>query len=106
MAFPLSLSAAISTVVLGTHHGARIYGSIVSTFVAVKGNWLKMFSKMDRWFVRAVLVRSALCIHLWMGCLGDRDWRQVVDSNVLVWRRIHVGVKPVSTSMAAVGVVL
>lgn len=57
--FALLLTAAIWIVILSVHHGGRIYGSIVSIFSIVIGNCCKIFLKLDRCLISAVLTQES-----------------------------------------------
>jgi hypothetical protein len=40
-----------------------MYGSMISSFSAVNGNYCKMFSRLELYVILAVLFRSALASH-------------------------------------------
>src|SRR5271170_5046374 len=99
------LVAAACSSVVGIHHGGRMYGSMVSSFCAMYGNCWRMFSKLERCLILAVLVRIAFASHCFMGCFSESDCILIAARRTFICRRIQAGWRPDSISMAAVGVV-
>jgi len=69
-------------------------------------NCWRMFSKLERCLVLAVLIRIAFASHFFIGCFSESDCILVVAKRTFVCRQIQEGWRPDSISIAGVGVVL
>ena len=91
---------------VGVHHGDRMCLSIASILVHMWEIVAVYFRDSICVGIQAVLVRRAFVSHSCIGCFVESDCIRVVARKVLVWSRIHAGCRPVSISIAAMGVVL
>src|ERR1700694_861186 len=104
--FASFLVSLISVLKFGSHHGGRMYASIVSVRSVMCGNWCRAFSKFDWYVIWVVLSLSAFASHACRGCLVESDLIREIDFRTLAWRRRAGGSNSAWISIAAMGVVL